>query len=470
MFSQRIWKLRDYTDNVVSQTITQGILESKSAREIAKDLEAFLVQKAEGRAALHGLPHKQAWHRGDVVYNTQRLARTEINNAFREAQVETAKNATYIKGVKWRLSASHPVADICDTWASQDLYEMGPGCYPPDKAPIDHPNGLCFLTDILKTRDEMMATMKGGREQITVKETPKGVVEGTPKTAKAIRERLINKFPNRTAYDKIVIEHEQAKDEARAVRKLRDDLDSTIQRLRAKIKTPDDVISFHEKEKQLIDEIRKLQPMLAEKNQKLIEIVARRDQIKQEMTKGAVELLHYNKDGFDLPFTNLSKNKKFEKLISEQLKEISKLINKDKIRILDFGIDTGGGRRASAGRGIMNLGVNSPIKTTAHEYGHLLEDSNNDIHDKVYKFREARTQGEQLRSLNSLAPDSGYSSREFGKKDKFIDVYMGREYSGRTNTEILSMGMTMLFEDPYTLATKDPEYFDLIISILHGIE
>ena len=160
LFSQRIWKLRDYTDNVVSQTITQGILESKSAREIAKDLEAFLIQKAEGRAALHGLPHKQAWHRGDVVYNTQRLARTEINNAFREAQVETAKNASYIKGVKWRLSVSHPVADICDTWASQDLYEMGPGCYPPDKAPIDHPNGLCFLTDILKTRDEMMQSMR----------------------------------------------------------------------------------------------------------------------------------------------------------------------------------------------------------------------------------------------------------------------------------------------------------------------
>ena len=72
----------------------------------------------------------------------------------------SAEKADWIKGVKWSLSGSHPKIDICDTWASQDLYGMGPGVYPPRDAPIDHPNGLCHTLDVLVSRAELVEILK----------------------------------------------------------------------------------------------------------------------------------------------------------------------------------------------------------------------------------------------------------------------------------------------------------------------
>ena len=61
----------------------------------------------------------------------------------------SAERAPWVDGVKWNLSASHPKPDICDDWATQDSDGLGAGCYLPRNAPVDHPNGLCFLTDVL---------------------------------------------------------------------------------------------------------------------------------------------------------------------------------------------------------------------------------------------------------------------------------------------------------------------------------
>jgi hypothetical protein len=106
--------------------------------------------------------------------------------------------------------------------------------------------------------------------------------------------------------------------------------------------------------------------------------------------------------------------------------------------------------------------------TTAHEYGHVIEGMSNEVHRDTYGFFLVRTSGESDISLGRLLPHK-YGSGEFCKKDKFLDPYMGKTYTGRTDTEILSMGMTMLFKNPLLLAKRDPEYFDVIMSVLRGL-
>ena len=181
------------------------------------------------------------------------------------------------------------------------------------------------------------------------------------------------------------------------------------------------------------------------------------------------ESLYYDKKGFDIPFQNVSNNQSLGKYAEKNLAEISKFINKDKLVIKQIGIDLTKGREKAA-RGTIWINNKTPDHMIGHEYGHLLEDSNNDVHKKVYQFLQDRTKGESEIQLNKLLPDHGYGSEEYVKKDKFIEPYMGKSYTGKTNTEILSMGLQMIMEDPYRLAIQDPEYFDLIIGILHGVE
>ena len=163
LFSDRIWDLKVYSNNEISKTVAKGVLQGTSHTELMKELEPFLKMNADEYSAFQRVwaeKHDDVWKadwktRGRLKYNLRRLSRTEINNAHREGQVYSAKRSPWIKGLKWNLSASHPKPDICDEWATQDKYGMGQGVYPPDEVPLDHPNGLCFLTNVLISQAEI---------------------------------------------------------------------------------------------------------------------------------------------------------------------------------------------------------------------------------------------------------------------------------------------------------------------------
>jgi hypothetical protein len=108
----------------------------------------------------------------------------------------------------------------------------------------------------------------------------------------------------------------------------------------------------------------------------------------------------------------------------------------------------------------------SVIASTAHEFGHWLEDRSPTARKRLNQFYERRTDGETEKPLKK-------GSKTMVKKDKFIDPYVGRGYKkddgGLLTTEVLSVGMEILFSDPYRLASKDPEMFDLVVSIIRGI-
>ncbi len=161
-FSARIWDMRRTSVNAVSNTVTRGIIQGKSAAEISKELEAYLVMSPQQERAFNRVwaeKHTPAWKadwktRGQLKSNAKRLARTEINNSFREAAVYSGQRSPIVTGQKWNLSASHPRPDICDSWATADS-GAGPGVYMFNDTPVGHPRCLCFLTDVLVSVAEL---------------------------------------------------------------------------------------------------------------------------------------------------------------------------------------------------------------------------------------------------------------------------------------------------------------------------
>lgn len=84
----------------------------------------------------------------------------KTNEDYRKEQELSAAKSSIVKGIKWNLSKSHKEPDICDTWANQDLYGLGPGVYATGKVPPGHDGCHCYLTDVLYQGEELIARLK----------------------------------------------------------------------------------------------------------------------------------------------------------------------------------------------------------------------------------------------------------------------------------------------------------------------
>ena len=136
--SDRLWRLDAKTRRDIEDKVIQAVTEQKSARKLEKELRQYLTDKGLGNAR----------------YNATRLAQTEINHAHREATIRSATDGSgmlksHLRAISWRLSISHPRADVCDLWASQDIDGLGPGNYLPENVPVEHPGGLCNVLPLL---------------------------------------------------------------------------------------------------------------------------------------------------------------------------------------------------------------------------------------------------------------------------------------------------------------------------------
>lgn len=142
--SARVWKNASLAQGTVERLIRAGIIQGLSARELAQNVRSHISPSTPG----------------GVGYAAMRLARTELNNAFHEAQKQTAA-APWVRSVQWNLSSTHKSrtkgTDKCDLMAGQNIFELGPGRYPADSIPDKpHPQCLCFVTYNSVSQREML--------------------------------------------------------------------------------------------------------------------------------------------------------------------------------------------------------------------------------------------------------------------------------------------------------------------------
>lgn len=97
-------------------------------------------------------------------YIAQRIIRTELARAYSDGFVAKIMQDDDVVAVRLRLSSRHPVFDICNLFAEADMYGLGKGVYPKDKAPPVplHPHCMCryeevyaWEVDISKQKDQV---------------------------------------------------------------------------------------------------------------------------------------------------------------------------------------------------------------------------------------------------------------------------------------------------------------------------
>jgi SPP1 gp7 family putative phage head morphogenesis protein len=133
---------------------------------------------------------------------------------------------------------------------------------------------------------------------------------------------------------------------------------------------------------------------------------------------------------------------------------------------------------------------NEPTDVIAHEIGHFIETSFRTSGRDSLGFVDRRVGDEKAISLKAEF-GGGYGDNEFGKKDDWEKVveavfkygnansastayYIGKPYSTYetpkefTSTEVVSMGVQMLWRDATAFAETDPDYFKFILGVLRN--
>jgi len=150
--SRRIWDATNKFQGDIQYVVARGILEKKSALELARDLEKFVED-----------PARRPWSWGKVYpnmrnttvdYNAQRLARTAINHSYQIASIKSANLNPFVEGIEWQSAMIH--GRTCQICMDRDGR-----IFPINDVPLDHPNGLCTMVPyISKSLDEVAAELR----------------------------------------------------------------------------------------------------------------------------------------------------------------------------------------------------------------------------------------------------------------------------------------------------------------------
>lgn len=154
--SQRVWRACSQYERDIDYIINAGIIERKSAYDLAKDLETYVLPDAK---------KPFDWNRiyprcnKTVDYNAQRLARTACTHAYQMSFQRSTKDNPFIESYQWHSSNSSRVCPLCRSRDGK--------IFAKDSVPLDHPNGMCIITAVIsksydEIADEIAAWINGG--------------------------------------------------------------------------------------------------------------------------------------------------------------------------------------------------------------------------------------------------------------------------------------------------------------------
>lgn len=143
--SQKLWLQSQALKKEMEQTISTAIERGQSAVVLSKRISKYLSDFPSMKAD-YTEKYGKAVSCHDCQYASIRLARTEINMAYRKAEQTRWKQFDFILGYEIKLSKCHPAPDICD-----DLL----GIYPKDFVFLGwHPNCMCYVVPIVMSDEE----------------------------------------------------------------------------------------------------------------------------------------------------------------------------------------------------------------------------------------------------------------------------------------------------------------------------
>lgn len=161
--SDKLWDqsqaYREELQDTISAAIERGTDAITLSKQISKYLSDFPAMQRD---------YKERYGKASKVQNCEyrsiRLARSEINMAYRSAEQQRWRQLDFVVGYEIKMSGSHPVHDVCDELA---------GKYPKDFVWNGwHPNCMCYEIPILKTEDEFYNKDPEARSWEEVQDVP----------------------------------------------------------------------------------------------------------------------------------------------------------------------------------------------------------------------------------------------------------------------------------------------------------
>lgn len=143
--SERIWNQRDDVKKALETCLSTGIEKGMSAVKLSKRVSKYL-DDYPSLAKDYKKKFGKATTIQNCEYRSVRLARNEINMAYRSAEQERWARMDYIKAKEIRTSGSHPKHDLCDELA---------GIYPLKFYWEGwHVNCMCYAIPIVMSEEE----------------------------------------------------------------------------------------------------------------------------------------------------------------------------------------------------------------------------------------------------------------------------------------------------------------------------
>lgn len=147
--SQRIWNQRKDLKDSLELTISIAVEKGTSAVKLSKKISKYLSNYQDIKK-----DYKEKYGKAvdikNCEYNSMRLARSEINMAYRKAEQERWRQLDFILGYEIHTSSvhGHEHSDICD-----ELQGQYPGWF---NWSGWHPNCMCYAVPIVMTNKEYL--------------------------------------------------------------------------------------------------------------------------------------------------------------------------------------------------------------------------------------------------------------------------------------------------------------------------
>lgn len=443
--SDRLWRLNRHATTTLADHIQFAVINGESAHQ------TMLRTMGSGK----GVPHDVAMaYNGakagtlsrkvrslltgeadpvngkGVVYQAERVFRTEINRAHGEAYMASAFQTEGVAGVRFMLSVNHRVRDVCDTHATADKYGLGPGVYPSRAAcpwPA-HPNTLSYVEVVFdwelgqdQQPDPAPPAAPASKSTASPVAKPQPVPEAKPRAPKTLDEMIAAGRQQAEAF-------------------LAGGIDGAY------------LGRLHQ-------QINQAQPTSAPaavanggNGAELIKTVSRLfpdSWTKEADALGPLYASAREGRGFQLTLFNPDRN----------------------IKVTGFPAVT------NAPPGIGFIRANN-FSTALHEYAHRLQHALPELDNFFQDLHHRRTAGQPLKRLRDLTR-AKYKAHEVTREDHYINPYQGRiysygnmEYKGKHGAlEVLTMAFEdVLGNNPARLqrmVTHDREMFDLVMGLLH---
>ena len=179
--SNRVWDLKEDSKKAIEQIVQDAIKDGKGVNETKNSVKEFLNTDGNGKMKHGGEPGVYK----NPEKNCERLMRTEVNAAYRSAEIDSYNAMDVVLGYEIHLSGNHTTTQHGKVVKISDICDECTGAYPKNFIWYGwHPNCRCYITPITMSPAQFGKYQEAedeGRaeeylESITIKTYPAGFI------------------------------------------------------------------------------------------------------------------------------------------------------------------------------------------------------------------------------------------------------------------------------------------------------